>query len=234
MIFNLEATRQRLIINKNTRSDHECNNNMINDKQLTNNDDDDNYTNSMSVKNDSIDSKNIDINCKSQSNYNYNNLGDSLIAESDLSTKVRLAEQEEIEILTLLTKLSVVTIACAIFAQFYNLTALYVTLSMSIDPSHNNNEKWYNWHELLCFIFRSIGALIDCSSLYMAYTFGEVFYFKFYNLCHETAKKYCTRYIRAMTEDLNQAGGNTQTEDDTCIKSANSPVLRVGGSINKE
>ena len=113
--------------------------------------------------------------------------------DTSLLNEINRNQNEQQLIVDLITKMSLLTIICVMFGQLFPITAIYTVDRLSTDP--NVSALWFNEHSVLCFTFRAIEALINCTVLYLTFVFSQDKYDSYCYLCHTCLKKCCTYCI---------------------------------------
>ena len=117
----------------------------------------------------------------------------SLTGREEMSSDLlNRTQNEQEEIVDLMTKISLLTILCVIFAQFWNVAALYTDYNLA---ERNISDLWYSEHVILCVSFRSIEAVANGIGLHFTFFFNNSIYLKCCGNCHDCLKNACIKCI---------------------------------------
>ena len=155
----------------------------------------------------------------------------SVLSDSSISSSVKNElirnKNEQKEIIHVMTKISLLTIICVVFAQGFTILALYTDYNLAFNK--NMKDLWFHKHTILCWILRSIEGLTNCIVLYFTFVFNTTMYLKCCGLCHNCFEKCCFKCVvrRNIYNGRDKRDHNVLTSSTADDSTPRPPVLHV-------
>ena len=146
----------------------------------------------------------------SLADHNHHNDNDTNSTETEtVTSEVKRNKHEQNDIVDLMTKISLLTIFCVIFAQFWNVSALYTEYN---EAQNNPSSFWYSQHVVLCFSFRAMEGVVNSIGLHFTFVFNHDMYMGCCVLCHNCLKNACMKCIVARNINTIEAKSNLDSK----------------------
>lgn len=141
---------------------------------------------------------NNDINTKVEQNkFNASNL--SLLSnKSAINNELNKNEFEQKEIVSLITKLTLLTLISVIFEQLFAITALYFEYNAAINRN-KYSQQWFSTFGVICYISRAMEGVCNCIVLNLMFVFNQDYYFICCNFFDTKLKNCCVTCIAKQT-----------------------------------